>query len=117
MKLSELLKEIQYTRVIMPKEEVDILGVNIDSRLVEKGDLFIAVRGTQTDGHAYIGAAEEKGAVAIVCEELPERHNRKIGNYILWQPFSEVEACWCYRNKRQNNHCDIAIYPFQRNGT
>ena len=59
----------------MPKDEVDVLGVNIDSRLVEKGDMFIAVRGTQADGHAYIGAAEEKGAVAIVCEELPERQN------------------------------------------
>lgn len=78
MKLSELLKKIQYTRVIMPKDEVDVLGVNIDSRLVEQGDLFIAVRGTQTDGHAYISAAEEKGAVAIVCEELPERQNPNI---------------------------------------
>ena len=78
MKLSELLKEIQYTRVIMPKDEVDVLGVNIDSRLIEKGDLFIAVRGTQTDGHAYITAAEEKGAVAIVCEELPERQNPNV---------------------------------------
>ncbi len=78
MKLSELLKNIQYTRVIMPKDEVEVLGVNIDSRLVKDGDMFIAVRGTQTDGHAYINAAEEKGAVAIVCEELPERQNPNI---------------------------------------
>ena len=75
MKLSELLKEIQYTRLIMPKDEVDVSGVNIDSRQIKQGDLFIAVRGTQTDRHAYITAAEEKAAVAIVSEELPERQN------------------------------------------
>ncbi|KAA6308281.1 UDP-N-acetylmuramoyl-L-alanyl-D-glutamate--2 6-diaminopimelate ligase, partial [termite gut metagenome] len=51
--------------------EIEITGIHIDSRLIEPGYLFIAVKGTQTDGHAYIPAAIEKGAVAIVCEELP----------------------------------------------
>lgn len=73
MKLSELLRETQCTRMVLPKEEVDIQGINIDSRLVKEGDMFIAVRGTQTDGHQYIGAAEEKGAVAIVCEKTPDK--------------------------------------------
>lgn len=73
MKLSELLRETQCTRMVLPKEEVDIQGINIDSRLVKQGDVFIAVRGTQTDGHQYIAAAEEKGAVAIVCEKTPDR--------------------------------------------
>ena len=73
MKLSELLRETQCTRMVLPKEEVDIQGINIDSRLVKEGDIFIAVRGTQTDGHQYIAAAEEKGAVAIVCEKTPDR--------------------------------------------
>ncbi len=50
----------------------DITGVNIDSRLIGKGHLFIAVRGTQTDGHKYIGKAVEQGASAVLCEELPE---------------------------------------------
>lgn len=50
----------------------EITGVNIDSRLVEPGNLFIAVKGTQVDGHAFIGKAIEKGAVAVVCEEWPE---------------------------------------------
>ena len=59
--------------MVLPKEEVDIQGINIDSRLVKKGDMFIAVKGTQTDGHQYIAAAEEKGAVAIVCEKTPEK--------------------------------------------
>ena len=51
MRLSELLRETQCTTMILPKEEVDILGINIDSRLVQKGDVFLAVKGTQTDGH------------------------------------------------------------------
>lgn len=72
MKLSELIKNIQYNQLVLPKEEVEISGVNIDSRLVEKGNMFIAIRGTQTDGHSYIETAEEKGASAILCESMPE---------------------------------------------
>ncbi len=71
MKLSELLKTIKPMKLI-GNGEVEIRGVNIDSRQVKTGDLFVAVRGTQTDGHTYISKAIEKGAVAILCEELPE---------------------------------------------
>ncbi|MGC9341410.1 MAG: UDP-N-acetylmuramoyl-L-alanyl-D-glutamate--2,6-diaminopimelate ligase [Bacteroidales bacterium] len=46
--------------------------VVFDSRKVEKGDLFVAVRGTATDGHSFIDTAIEKGASYIVCEEFPE---------------------------------------------
>ncbi|WP_373828017.1 UDP-N-acetylmuramoyl-L-alanyl-D-glutamate--2,6-diaminopimelate ligase [Bacteroides heparinolyticus] len=53
--------------------DVEITGINIDSRLIEAGHLFMAMRGTQTDGHAYIPAAIGKGAVAVLCEELPEK--------------------------------------------
>lgn len=49
----------------------DITGIQSDSRAVVPGNLFVAVRGTETDGHAYIASAIEKGAVAIVCEEIP----------------------------------------------
>ena len=78
MKLSELIRDIQYNRLVLPKEEVEVLGVNIDSRLVKSGDMFIAMKGTQVDGHAYIATAEEKGAVAIVCENMPEKQNPNI---------------------------------------
>ena len=52
--------------------DIDITGVDIDSRKVEAGHLFIAMRGTQVDGHNFIGKAVEQGAVAVLCEELPE---------------------------------------------
>ncbi|MBQ5752567.1 MAG: UDP-N-acetylmuramoyl-L-alanyl-D-glutamate--2,6-diaminopimelate ligase, partial [Bacteroidaceae bacterium] len=88
MKLSELLRETQCTRMVLPKEEVDIQGINIDSRLVKEGDMFIAVKGTQTDGHQYIAAAEEKGAVAIVCEKTPE----KLSPNVAYITFPNVQS-------------------------
>ena len=88
MRLSELLRETQCTRMVLPKEEVDVRGINIDSRLVQKGDMFIAVRGTQTDGHQYIAAAEEKGAVAIVCEKTPE----KLSPNVAYITFPNVQS-------------------------
>ena len=72
MKLNELLKAIQPIKVV-GTSDIEITGVNIDSRQIEAGHLFMAMRGTQTDGHAYIPAAIEKGAVAVLCEDLPEQ--------------------------------------------
>lgn len=71
MKLKEILKHIQ-VRKIIGESDMEINGINMDSRLIEKGHIFIAVKGTQTDGHSYISKAIEKGAVAVICESLPE---------------------------------------------
>ena len=51
---------------------MEISGVNIDSRKIEKGHLFVAIKGTQTDGHMYIPKALELGAIAVLCEDLPD---------------------------------------------
>jgi UDP-N-acetylmuramoyl-L-alanyl-D-glutamate--2,6-diaminopimelate ligase len=51
---------------------VEVSNLCFDSRKVTPGTLFVAVRGTQSDGHAYIEKAVEQGAVAVVCEKLPE---------------------------------------------
>ena len=71
MLLSELIKGIRVEEVI-GDVQCDITDVHIDSRRVANGHLFVAMRGTQVDGHKYIQSAIEKGAVAIVCEQLPE---------------------------------------------
>ena len=81
MKLNEIIAGIQPVEVAGPTDK-DITGVSIDSRLVEGGHLFIAVRGTQADGHAYIPAAIERGAAAVVCETLPENRNKSV-TYIV----------------------------------
>src|SRR5688572_24519954 len=51
---------------------VEISGITFDSRKVERGSLFVAVAGTQSDGHSFINKAIELGAKVIVCERLPE---------------------------------------------
>ena len=71
MRLSELLKYVKPIAIV-GNAEVDITGVNIDSRKIEKGHLFVAIKGTQTDGHRFIPKALELGAVAVLCEDLPE---------------------------------------------
>jgi UDP-N-acetylmuramoyl-L-alanyl-D-glutamate--2,6-diaminopimelate ligase len=57
---------------------VDVKGVCFDSRKVQPGFLFVAVKGTLSDGHEYISKASDLGATAIVCEKLPEAVNEKI---------------------------------------
>ncbi|HCM75581.1 MAG TPA: UDP-N-acetylmuramoyl-L-alanyl-D-glutamate--2,6-diaminopimelate ligase [Cytophagales bacterium] len=47
-------------------------GIAFDSRKVKKGFLFVAVKGTQSDGHSFIASAIQKGAIAVVSEKLPE---------------------------------------------
>ena len=71
MKLSELLKQVEVLDIIGSAEQ-DITGVNIDSRRIEQGHLFVAIPGTQTDGHKYIPKAIELGATAVLCEHLPD---------------------------------------------
>jgi len=51
---------------------VEIQALQIDSRKVIKGDCFIALKGTQTDGHSFIDAVIKKGATAIICEDMPK---------------------------------------------
>ena len=72
MKLQELLKNISVCEII-GDSNIDIKGVNIDSRLVKEGDLFVAIKGTQVDGHDYIPKALEKGASAVLCEVIPAK--------------------------------------------
>jgi UDP-N-acetylmuramoyl-L-alanyl-D-glutamate--2,6-diaminopimelate ligase len=62
-------------KLIITNQEVDITGIRADSRHVQPGDLFVAVPGTQSDGHDYIEPAIAKGARVIVCQTLPaDRH-------------------------------------------
>lgn len=71
MKLSELLKNVKPLALI-GNADVEVTGVNIDSRKVQEGHLFIAMKGTQVDGHRFIPKAIGLGATAVLCEDLPE---------------------------------------------
>ena len=72
MKLKDILVNCNLQEIIGNKD-LDIANVSFDSRKVEDGTLFFAVKGTQSDGHDYIDMAVEKGASAIVCEKLPKQ--------------------------------------------
>lgn len=71
MQLSELLREVEVLRIVGPPDR-DIREVHFDSRKIQSGDLFVAVPGTQADGHAFIPRVVEAGARVVVCERLPE---------------------------------------------
>lgn len=71
MKLQEIIQGLNVTETI-GNTAVEITGVHIDSRKVTEGGLFIATKGTQSDGHAFIPNAIKAGAKAILCEDLPQ---------------------------------------------
>ncbi len=69
--LNDILKNIQPVKVF-GELNIEILDIQSDSRKVKPGSVFIAISGTQTDGHSFIQKALESGARAIVCEKLPK---------------------------------------------
>lgn len=73
MKLRELLQGIPVLSATADME-MEIPNVSYDSRNTKPGDLFVAMRGFETDGHAYIGKAAASGAAVVLCEQPPEEH-------------------------------------------
>lgn len=70
-----ILKDILYKvaiEAVKGSTEIAINAINFDSRKIENNDVFIAIRGTVTDGHEYIETAISKGAIAIICDTFPE---------------------------------------------
>lgn len=77
MKLDRLMKGIAHD-VVSGELDKEIRQITADSRVVEEGMLFVALRGTVTDGHDFIDMAIEKGASAILCEEVPQERKEGI---------------------------------------
>ena len=102
-KLSRLLNDISVVEVI-GDTDINIVGIESDSRKVGKGGLFVAVRGTQTDGHKYIPVVASAHVAAIVCEELPSAIERGI-TYIKVADSAEAlgrlaSAWWGHPSRR-----------------
>ena len=81
MKLNDLLKNIKPLNIVGNTDK-DIEGINIDSRKIEQGHLFVAMKGTQTDGHKFIKKAIELGASAVLLEDMPAETAEKDITYI-----------------------------------
>ena len=85
MELRKLLKNIKPV-AIKGNEDIDVTGVNINSRLIGKGNLFIAMKGTQVDGHRFIG-----------------------GDSVLRRAFKKAEARGSDRDERKDHHRHLII--------
>lgn len=80
----KILKDILYKVAIESvtgSTEIDIHKIDFDSRKIEANDVFVAIRGSLSDGHDYIEKAIQLGAVAVICDTLPE-HVEKGVTYI-----------------------------------
>jgi UDP-N-acetylmuramoyl-L-alanyl-D-glutamate--2,6-diaminopimelate ligase len=77
MILTDILQNVVLLKTIGNKE-IDIQNIQFDSRNVEAGSVFVATRGVTSDGHLFIPMAIEKGALAIVCEEIPTQTDSNI---------------------------------------
>lgn len=76
MKLKTLIKALGIPD-LPQADDPDITHIQSDSRKITSGSLFVAEKGTVSDGHDYIGKAIENGAVAVVCEHVPEELRTK----------------------------------------
>ena len=82
MKLNQLIKDCQPVQTV-GEEGREVKSVQIDSRRVQPGDLFVALRGTQVDGHEYIEKAIGQGATAVACESLPQHVSEDV-TYLVY---------------------------------
>lgn len=71
MKIQELIQNTS-VKELRGRHDIDVMAIQFDSRQVQAGTLFVAQVGTAVDGHNYIAKAIEMGAVAIVCEHVPD---------------------------------------------
>ena len=89
-KLSELLASTAVTQFITASDP-EVEALQYDSRKVQAGDCFFAVRGTQSDGHNYIASAIKSGARAVVCQELPQ-HTEEGVSYVVVEDSNKAMA-------------------------
>ena len=72
MQLKDILYKVTIN-VVIGDTRINVNNACFDSRQVSDGDVFIALKGTTVDGHRYIDAVIKNGAIAVVCEVLPEK--------------------------------------------
>lgn len=71
MKLADLVEYVSYSQVV-GNLQTPVSGITANSKQVTPQGAFVAIKGSQTDGHAYIEAAIQQGASVIVCQQLPQ---------------------------------------------
>jgi UDP-N-acetylmuramoyl-L-alanyl-D-glutamate--2,6-diaminopimelate ligase len=77
----KILKDILYkvsVETVIGDTAIKVNSIHFDSRLIAEGDVFIALKGVNVDGHDFIGKAIDKGAKVIVCQKLPEKKSSEV---------------------------------------
>lgn len=77
MRLKDILNEVP-VKAISGEGEREVGKIEFDSRKVTQGDAFVAVKGTQVDGHQFIDVAIANGATVVVCEKVPTNASDKV---------------------------------------
>ncbi|NOR33561.1 MAG: UDP-N-acetylmuramoyl-L-alanyl-D-glutamate--2,6-diaminopimelate ligase, partial [Bacteroidales bacterium] len=77
MKLKKIIEGLKINR-LYGDASLEISRITFDSREVRKGDLFVAIRGTEADGHSFIEKAISAGAVAVVSQDKPISENQTV---------------------------------------
>ncbi|MBO5732580.1 MAG: UDP-N-acetylmuramoyl-L-alanyl-D-glutamate--2,6-diaminopimelate ligase [Alistipes sp.] len=80
-RFEDIIADVEAIEIYNPKNP-EITALEYDSRRIEAGACFFAVTGVASDGHNYISSAIERGAVAVVCQQLPEERNDEV-SYIV----------------------------------
>ena len=83
MNLQDILYKVSIDKVV-GSTDIEISNIAFDSRKVNENGLFVAINGTISDGHQFIDSAIEKGAIAIIVEQIPANINKDI-------PYIKVE--------------------------
>ncbi|MEO6346620.1 MAG: UDP-N-acetylmuramoyl-L-alanyl-D-glutamate--2,6-diaminopimelate ligase [Aquaticitalea sp.] len=101
------LKDILYRvtiNAVVGSTSVQVNTIDFDSRNISKNDVFVAIKGSVSDGHQFIDTAIEKGAIAVVCEQLPSNLQNGI-TYVEVESASKALAFMasnCYKNPSEN---------------
>ena len=89
-RLQDILYKVHLQSVV-GTTDVAVADIQIDSRKVRSGSVFVAIRGALSDGHTFIDKAIHSGATVIVCEEMPAKKKDDI-TYIQVKNTSEAVA-------------------------
>ena len=109
-KLKELLNGVNVGKVYGDTDR-EIGHIHFDSRKIEPGDVFIAQRGVNADGHAFIDKALTRGAVAVVCEQLPENRPGNGSSVLHLSPYSALRGNHNQRRDRRLAECASVLLP------
>ena len=88
MTIKQLIEETKPLKVV-GNDNIEVTGIEIDSRRIEQSNAFIAMKGTQVDGHQFIPKALEQGATCIICETIPAEQKDGV-TYVQYESTEEV---------------------------